>query len=470
MRLYKALYLWRPERKPNLMHAPKLNSKSIGPERDIGHGRIQNHKEPIVKKRSAIARFFKTISKQFAYSRNQTPATVSGRKPNPIPGQPAPRAYEPKTATQAKHSVGQKSNLRPIERQREIGNGAVKKRTPVARFFKAISKQFAYSGNQTTATAASRPKPNPVPAQVAPRAYDPKAAMHVKQSVEQKSNLRPIGRQREIGSGAAAASGSRLNPIPVRPTSRVEPNTDMHVQRSAGPKLDSRPIGPENGTDRVQSHRQTVVKKRGKIATFFKAIRKQVAFSGIQNPFALSPIPRAYEPNTATHVERSVGPKVQAAGKAGSRVTLFVSVCFGLLVLCGVIIALLFVQIKDMKFEMARRNQHLSALEAQFRKVEKNAQESRILEAAPRRVPITLSNDDIKAIRGFIKVLPSQPGTQPKFHVGDEISNFRSTPVPEPLVNQLPKLRGTRFLVDENGAIIIIGDGSSRADVVIEPQ
>jgi hypothetical protein len=123
---------------------------------------------------------------------------------------------------------------------------------------------------------------------------------------------------------------------------------------------------------------------------------------------------------------------------------------------------------------MARRNQHLATLEAQVRKVEKNAQEqvkeSRILEAAPRRVPITLSNDDMKAIRGFIKVLPSQPGTQQKFHVGDEISNFRSAPVPEPLVNQMPKLRGARFLVDDNGAIIIIGDGSNRADALIEPQ
>ena len=224
--------------------------------------------------------------------------------------------------------MGQKSNLRPIERQREIGSGAVKKRSSIARFFRGVKKQFA-SGNQTPATATSGRRPNTVPAQSAPRAY--------------------------------------------------EPTTATDVKRSAEPKLDLRSIGPEHKigyrTDRIQSHRRTVVKKRGKIAIFFKTIRKQFAFSGIQNTFALRPLPRAYEPNTATHVEHSVGLKGQAAGKAGSRVTLFVSVCFGLLVLCGVIIALLFVQIKDMKFEMARRNQHLATLEAQVRKVEKNAQE-----------------------------------------------------------------------------------------------
>jgi hypothetical protein len=305
----------------------------------------------------------------------------------------------------------------------------VKKRSAIARFFRTVKKQFAYGGNQTAAVAASGRKLNPSPARPAPRAYEPKTATQVK--------------------------------------------------RSVGPKLDSRPTGPEheigNTTDRTQSHRQTVVKKRSKIARFFKTISKQFAFSGILNPIPARPTPRAYEPKTASRVEGSVGPNGQAAGKAGLRVTLFVSVCFGLLVLCGVIIALLFLQIKDMKSEMVLRKQHLAALEANLRKVEKNAQEqiakeSRILEAPPRRVPITLSNDDMKAIRSFIKVLPSQPGTQQKFHLGDEISNFRSAPVPDPLVNQLPKLRGAKFLVDENGAIIIIGDGSNRADAVIEPQ
>jgi hypothetical protein len=88
----------------------------------------------------------------------------------------------------------------------------------------------------------------------------------------------------------------------------------------------------------------------------------------------------------------------------------------------------------------------------------------------PRRVQISLSNDDIKLLRASIKVLPSQPGAQPKVQLGQEVSNISTVPVPGSLVGQIPKLRGARFLVDDNGAIIIIAEGSTRADVVIEPQ
>jgi hypothetical protein len=76
----------------------------------------------------------------------------------------------------------------------------------------------------------------------------------------------------------------------------------------------------------------------------------------------------------------------------------------------------------------------------------------------------------MRVIREFIKVLPSKPGAQQKIQLGEEISDTPSTPVPESLVNRLPKLRGASFLVDQNGAIIIIGEGSKRADAVIEPQ
>ena len=229
-----------------------------------------------------------------------------------------------------------------------------------------------------------------------------------------------------------------------------------------------------------------MVKKRSAITKFFNIIRKQFAYSGNEtlamaaskrkpNPIPARPAhpaPRAYEPKMATHVKRT------SKREAGARASAFylVSICFGLLALCGVIIALLFLQIKDMKVEMARWKQHLAATESHLSKVEKNAEEQvvkepKILDALARHTPITLGNDDMKAIRAFIKVLPSKPGSEQKIHVGDKILDTRSAPfVPEPLVNQLPKLRGAKFLVDENGAIIIVGEGSNRADAVIEPQ
>jgi hypothetical protein len=50
----------------------------------------------------------------------------------------------------------------------------------------------------------------------------------------------------------------------------------------------------------------------------------------------------------------------------------------------------------------------------------------------------------------------------------DEISNTALAPVPDSLVDHLPKLRGAKFSVDEDGAIIIVGEGRYRADAVID--
>jgi hypothetical protein len=56
-----------------------------------------------------------------------------------------------------------------------------------------------------------------------------------------------------------------------------------------------------------------------------------------------------------------------------------------------------------------------------------------------------------------------------KTRVVSKISDTKSA-IPETLVTQMPKPRGAKFFVDQNGAIIIIGEGSNPVDAVIEPQ
>jgi hypothetical protein len=189
------------------------------------------------------------------------------------------------------------------------------------------------------------------------------------------------------------------------------------------------------------------------------------------NPIAAHPVPRAGEPEIVTQEKPKA--KRQAAGRA-SALGIFLSICFGLLAICGTIIALLFIQIKDMKVEMTGIKQRLAATEAHLGRFEKIAQQQLVKESnifdAPRRIPIELGNDDMKAIRASIRVLPSTGAAQQKTRVGDKISDTKSVPIPESLVTQMPKLRGAKFFVDQNGAIIIIGEGSNRVDAVIEPQ
>jgi len=231
----------------------------------------------------------------------------------------------------------------------------------------------------------------------------------------------------------------------------------------------------------VRDHRKTAPNKGSAIARFFKSVGKNggnqtgaMAASGSNpNPFAAHPVPRAAEPEIAT--EEKPKAKRKAAGRA-SALGVFVSICFGLLAICGTIIALLFLQIKDLKVEMTGIKQRLAATEAHLGRFEKIAQqqlvkESNIFDGPPRRTPIELGNDDMKAIRASIRVLPSKSGAaQQKTRVGDKISDTKSAPIPESLVVQMPKLRGAKFFVDQNGAIIIIGEGSNRVDAVVEPQ
>jgi hypothetical protein len=181
------------------------------------------------------------------------------------------------------------------------------------------------------------------------------------------------------------------------------------------------------------------------------------------------PAPRAYEQ------QRPIKRKIESKGKAAVRTNLLgsflISICFGLLVICGMMIAILFLQIRDMNVEIALWKQKLALAQDQLSQLEKISQQNIIKKPteAPAHVQITLSNDDMKVVRAFIKV-PSQRGAQQKIYVGQEISDATAVRVPESLVSQMPKLRGARFLADENGAIILIGEGSNRADAVIKPQ
>lgn len=193
---------------------------------------------------------------------------------------------------------------------------------------------------------------------------------------------------------------------------------------------------------------------------------------------AARPVPRA--PRQASHSRHTPIPKEQVVENASAPGSFLVSIGIGLLVICGILIAILFQQIRNMRVETVLWKQRLETAETHLGQLEKLSQQKvaqqkraegrKEVDGSPRHIPITLSNDDMKVIRAFIKVLPSNPGAEGKIHVGDVISDTTAVPVPQLLVSQIPKLRGARFLVDQNGAIVIIGEGANRADAVIEPR
>ena len=213
---------------------------------------------------------------------------------------------------------------------------------------------------------------------------------------------------------------------------------------------------------------------RTEIARFFTVIRSQFAPAAAKlTGVAAQPAPGDYE--QPTYIKGSTVLRGQAFERARAPGYFLISICFGLLAVCGIMLAVLYTEMKDLKSEIGLLQQSHAAMQARLGQLEKAVQqkivakEAKIVEA-PSRHAIALSGDDMKLIRSFIKVVPSRGGDQPKIHPGDEILDGRAVPVPELLISQVPKLRGARFLIDPNGAIIILGEGGNRADAVIEPE
>jgi len=92
------------------------------------------------------------------------------------------------------------------------------------------------------------------------------------------------------------------------------------------------------------------------------------------------------------------------------------------------------------------------------------------LTSGPPEVPFALSGDEIQLIRDFIKVAPPPVGAAAKIRLGDILPDFALTPIPEPITDKLPKLKGARFTIDRNGATVVVSPGTNRVDVIINPR
>ena len=84
--------------------------------------------------------------------------------------------------------------------------------------------------------------------------------------------------------------------------------------------------------------------------------------------------------------------------------------------------------------------------------------------------PLILSNGDVAVICQFIKVLMPAAGERQTIHMGDKVSGTALVPMPAPVVQQIPRLRGTRFFIDRNGTLVIVGGETSRAEALITPK
>jgi len=185
------------------------------------------------------------------------------------------------------------------------------------------------------------------------------------------------------------------------------------------------------------------------------------------------------------HLERdasSTKPVRRAANFGGGAIALLTLL---VLVICaGAVVAL--TQIRSLKSEVATLQRELSPLRERAARAEflekakqiadqqKDAQNSAAEKnkagAAPRpeQAALTLTPEEIRQIRDFIKPAPATGTPAPAINVGDTVS-IATLPLPSPLMEKIPKLVGARFTI-RNGSIIILRRDSRQADVVLPPN
>jgi hypothetical protein len=232
-------------------------------------------------------------------------------------------------------------------------------------------------------------------------------------------------------------------------------------------------------TQAVKKHRpwiaglfKTAKHRLGTIAALPKAQahrlrRLLTAVRGISIPTITS------RPKSIPSEGKPASSKERTAQKSEIVIGVLLAICFGLVMICSALFAILMVQVRDMKSEMAHWQKEIASIGMRLTKTEQLAQRitSNPPPAAvdqPQHAPFALNEADRKIIRQFIKILPPKPGAKPSIHLGDEVPAASSAPVQQALIDQLPKLRGARFSIDRDGTIVIISQGSNRADAIVQ--
>jgi hypothetical protein len=210
---------------------------------------------------------------------------------------------------------------------------------------------------------------------------------------------------------------------------------------------------------------------RKRLASAAWSLRKSL------NPVRASPPrPRSSKPTGSA----SASPVATSAAASTSRLSrrerlesVILWLCCIFMVLCGILLFAAGRELRHLQSETADSGAQIRVLHERIAKLEKDTQtlRNRAREATQppktERNALTLTHDEEKLVRQFIKVLPSQPSGSTPVQPGQPLGAISTAPIPDALVEQIPRLSGARFSIDAAGAIIISRAGSSRADAVL---
>ena len=84
--------------------------------------------------------------------------------------------------------------------------------------------------------------------------------------------------------------------------------------------------------------------------------------------------------------------------------------------------------------------------------------------------PLELSREEVQLVKDYIKVPPAPPGTSPAIQIGAVVPPGLLVPLPPQIGEKYPRLIGSRYMTDRNGAIVIVTRGSRHADAIVGPN
>lgn len=162
---------------------------------------------------------------------------------------------------------------------------------------------------------------------------------------------------------------------------------------------------------------------------------------------------------------------------------------FGLTsVVAAILAAMAFSQLKSVKVDVSAAREELmlaeertARLERQLEKALRNfdqqqakasaqTQTSALKENRADRPSFQLTQDETQLIRSYIKASPVSSEATATISVGGRLPDTPLLPLPSQIAGKAPRLAGSRFTIDRNGAIVISLRKSRQADAVIQPN
>ena len=179
------------------------------------------------------------------------------------------------------------------------------------------------------------------------------------------------------------------------------------------------------------------------------------------------------------HLQRDQLPRMAGGSTRNFERWLIALLSVGVVVSC-ICAIIVFMQVNSLKVEIATLQREIIALKLRVATLDRIASANEVrdktksetpkplADAQPDQAPLILSREEIQLIRDYIKPAPVAASATEMIKVGDPVTG-ETVPFPSPITEKVRKLFGARFTI-RHGIIVIIRNGSRRADAVIGPN